>query len=502
MFGLHEPDKTAGDRTKRLCHDSPFYSKSRKGQIGLSLTLLALVRGFSPEGIGKQSLRRRCVHPFAERVSEDFGATADDTKSQRQRIRFMSPLLEYGYPPTVSEFQNGTLNEKPLLLYLPGFDGTYLSPFLQFPELDTIFDVRCMTVDVEDRSSLDDLKVAVLEFIRSETVENGEAAIDSEILLANKTTTKLSNKRKREKRSSSPPNKKSRPFYLAGESFGGILACEVALDLRQDKSLAFRGLALINPATCYYRSRLAMEGPIVAASNPYFYYFNLLRLLPLFTDDYSFDQLLMILRGEALPSVIDNEMREAYLGRVAFSLPFVVPVMKQGTLQWRLSEWLEKGSARMEGKLEQLAAENSLRILLVVGENDGTLPSIDEAERLAGILGPKQLTIHVVEGAGHASTCGSRVDLAALFRQTFPRLRRIHRNAARKATKSGPRWPPWRKVEPAEQEVYTKPRTAMKPIAAQGKGKYLGMEPRYDNATVGLSPLKYWNSAYYKKISP
>ena len=66
--------------------------------------------------------------------------------------------------------------------------------------------------------------------------------------------------------------------------------------------------------------------------------------------------------------------------------------------------------------------------------------------------------------------------------------------------KSGLRWPPWRKATNATDATNEKPRTEMKPIAAMGKGKYLGMEPRYDNATIGLSPLKYWSSAYYKKI--
>ena len=362
-----------------------------------------------------------------------------------------------------------------------------------------------MTVAIEDRSTVEDLKTAVLAYIQ-ETVwtkqdeDDTAAAVkeeeEEEALVANATGSKRRRRPERRKQ----PNVRSRPFYIAGESFGGILACDVALELLQDKSLSFEGLTLINPATCYYRSRLAIDGPVVADSHPWFYYFNLVRLLPLFTDEYSFDQLLMILRGEALPSVIDDALRESYLGRVAFSLPFVIPVMKQGTLRWRLSEWLEKGSARMdEGKLAELADDKSLRILLVVGENDGTLPSIDEAERLAGIFGPKQLDVHVVEGAGHASTCGSRVDLAALFRQTFPALLQQSRQKQNEE-RTGLRWGRWRRNAAGAEEI-KEPRTKMKPIAAKGEGKYLGMEPRYDNATIGLSPLKYWDSKYYQTVN-
>eukprot|EP00977_Amphora_coffeiformis_P020912 scaffold8628_cov149-Amphora_coffeaeformis.AAC.6 len=460
-----------------------------KSRVLLNLACLAVTRGFSSKRLLARIQRDSSLLLEPSRALENALNNSPQKQQQQQHVRFISPLLEYGYPPAVSEFTTGALQEKPLLLYLPGFDGSFLSPFLQFPELHEIFDVRCMTVAVEDRSTIHDLKASVMTFLRDTVVENDTT---QQNVNATKTT-----KQKRKKNST-----KSRPFYIAGESFGGILACEIAVDLCQDESFAFQGLTLVNPATCYYRSRLAIEGPIVAASNPLLYYFNLLRLLPLFTDDYSLDQLVMILSGEALPSVIDDAMREAYLGRVAFSLPLILPIMKQKTLQWRLSEWLEKGSATVDNKLEQVAQQESLRILLVVGENDGALPSISEAERLAGIWGPKQLTIHVVEGAGHASTCGSRVDLAALFRKAFPRLRRQKKK--QKKLNSGLRWPPWSKATDELQVPHktpSAPRTAMKPMAANGTGKYLGMEPRYDNATIGLSPLEYWSPAYYQKLT-
>lgn len=194
--------------------------------------------------------------------------------------------------------------------------------------------------------------------------------------------------------------------------------------------------------------------------NKYLYNFGLIKLLPLFTDSFSLDQLLLILQAKALPSVIDNETREAFMGRVAFSLPFVLPYMSQETLQWRLSKWLEQGCTMVD--LSRITTHT----LLVVGECDRTLPSIAEAERLSSRL--RSCDVHVVPGAGHASTCGSRVDLSALVRKSFPKL----------ANKKG--------------------RTSMKPSAQNG-GVLLGMEPRYDNATIGLSPLKYWNRRYYLK---
>jgi hypothetical protein len=75
----------------------------------------------------------------------DPGIGITDKKKLPRDVRFISPLLEYGYLPAVEEHENNTLSQKPLLLHLPGIDGTFLSPFLQFPELHTIFDVRSMT---------------------------------------------------------------------------------------------------------------------------------------------------------------------------------------------------------------------------------------------------------------------------------------------------------------------------------------------------------------------
>lgn len=384
---------------------------------------------------------------------------------RRRNIRFIAPLLEYGYRPAVDEYYNGTLSRKPMLLYLPGFDGTFLCPFLQYPELHTLFDVRCLTVATDDRSTLDELRDDVLDFLNQQEectrTTNGQDA------------------------------QSSRPVYLVGESFGGILACEVAnaihtlnnhdggspSPLHEQKNVQsqinLKGLTLINPATSFDQSILAREGPKTAELQPLIYPFGLLKLLPLFTDEYSVEQLLMIFQSKALPSVIDNEEREAYMGRVALSLPFVIPYMAQETLKWRLRAWLEEGCARLAGDgSASLLRLQAFPALIIVGEKDKTLPSVKEAERLSG-LWPDAL-VHIVQDAGHASTCGSRVDLAALFRSRFPELQQQHSGA----------------------------RTAMKEVARKGLGAEFGMEPRYDNANIGLNPLDYWSSKYYRKYEP
>eukprot|EP00980_Cylindrotheca_fusiformis_P004822 scaffold1034_cov127-Cylindrotheca_fusiformis.AAC.3 len=354
-------------------------------------------------------------------------------KSLTKNVIFRAPLLDYGYAPTVQELQVGELAQKPMLLYLPGFDGTYICPFIQFPELGTEFDIRCMTVGMDDRSTFKELIDNVLYFIQQ---------LDDE-----------------------------RPIYIAGESFGGILACEVAntmlsLDTARDFP-SIKGLILINPATSYDRSALQAAGPPVAKLPSLSYPFGLAKLLPLFTDEFSFPQLLLILNAKALPSVIDTPAREAYMGRVAISLPTKLDYMSQGTLRWRLTEWLSTGCERVQATLKDLSNKSQLRTLIVAGENDETLPSTEEAKRLAALL-PNSKT-HVVQGAGHASTCGSRADIAAAIRSSFPEL----------------------------QGTSSDKRTAMKKEAISGKGPYFGMTERYDRASIGLNPMKYWSNENY-----
>jgi pimeloyl-ACP methyl ester carboxylesterase len=336
-----------------------------------------------------------------------------------------------------------------------------------------------MVIATEDRSTFDQVCDTVVDYIQNHLVMNltTSAAAAAELNTSpvnnnnssnNNTKTVMNIFGRPSKRSPSKP--RTRPIYIAGESFGGIVAVAVLqrLLLNESEPMSIKGLTLINAATCYDRSRLALEGLKVAEGKTWLYAIGLSQLLPLFTDQYSLAQLILMLQAKALPSVIDNEYREAYLGRVALSLPFVIPVLSQETLRWRLKRWLAVGCAKVGGA-EQLKAIDAIPTLIVAGEADATLPSIAEAERLASIF-PNAL-VHVVPGAGHASTCGSRVDLAALFRSRFPEVR----------SKGG--------------------RLKMKTLAAAGQGPEFGMEPRYDNATVGLSPLRYWTKKLFRRCT-
>ena len=171
--------------------------------------------------------------------------------------------------------------QKPALLFIPGFDGTLISPFLQFPELGETFDVTGCVTTPDDLSTFGEIE----EFVRGTLKKLREGDGDGA----------------------------ERDVYLCGESFGGLVAASVMA--KSGEELGVKGLALVNPATNFANSTLYERGKNVSKIYPPFYVFWLLSLLPLFIDENSFPSLLRIISGEHLPGIIDTEEREAYMGR-------------------------------------------------------------------------------------------------------------------------------------------------------------------------------------------
>lgn len=102
--------------------------------------------------------------------------------------------------------------EYPLLVYLPGMDGTGQLLRSQTAGLETGFDVRCLAIPRKDLNSWDVLAKSVLDLIYAELEKSSQ-----------------------------------RPVYLCGESFGGCLAMKVAI---QTPDL-FKRIILINPASSF-----------------------------------------------------------------------------------------------------------------------------------------------------------------------------------------------------------------------------------------------------------
>lgn len=131
-----------------------------------------------------------------------------------EKIHFLRPV------PTKSDL--------PLLIFVPGMDGTGLLLRSQLDDLSKAFDIRCLSIPGEDMSSWDRLTEETIAAIE---VERGSLG---------------------------------RQVYLCGESFGGCLSLLVAL---RAPELAER-LILINPASCFRQQPLVNWGPYVTRLLP------------------------------------------------------------------------------------------------------------------------------------------------------------------------------------------------------------------------------------------
>ncbi|MFM7426465.1 MAG: alpha/beta fold hydrolase [Elainella sp.] len=101
----------------------------------------------------------------------------------------------------------------PLLVYLPGGDGTGQLFYRQLEGLEKTFDIRCLEIPPDDQTGWDDLAQQVVELVEAEL------------------------------------RQKNRAVYLCGESFGGCLALKVVLRAPH----LFERLILVNSASAFNR---------------------------------------------------------------------------------------------------------------------------------------------------------------------------------------------------------------------------------------------------------
>lgn len=100
----------------------------------------------------------------------------------------------------------------PLLVLMPGMDGTGYLWRSQLPQLEAHFDVRCLSIPPHNLATWAELSSQVIQLINQESLEDREV-------------------------------------YLCGESFGACLAMQIAIRLPN----LYHRLILINPASSFSR---------------------------------------------------------------------------------------------------------------------------------------------------------------------------------------------------------------------------------------------------------
>ena len=281
-------------------------------------------------------------------------------------------------------------NNKPIAIYLPGLDGFGISAASnQFNDLSKTFELWRLTVLVDDRSSFHELVQKTVQFIKDIT-ENT-----------------------------------NRPVYIIGESFGGMLAAAVALQVcspDQQKNKAGQeeeeeikktvdGIVLINPATSFDSSSWDVIAPLLTTIGKLTEQPEPIRLGP-----FKLPSVYSVVGGLALAAVIPSQKQyqkildtfmnieslrdpsrltetiSGFLDTFEITSDFLPPDL----LEHRIKNWLFVGSSIVvDSRLKQL----DIPSLIVVGEKDNLLSSKNEANRLTKLLPQSQKLI--VKEAGH-----------------------------------------------------------------------------------------------------
>ncbi|CAG9466847.1 unnamed protein product [Pedinophyceae sp. YPF-701] len=296
------------------------------------------------------------------------------------RPRFVSPIADVpGRDPSAL----------PLMVYLPGIDGTGLAAARQFPRLMEKFDLRAMTIPPQNRSGFRELVRTVIRYIEAEC-----AGADIH-----------------------------RPVYILGESFGGLLGAAVAEAL---PDLVHR-VVMVNPATSFSRTNWQTVGPLLGAVPDQAY-----AALPFALSPVLGNPLQMAAAGAGIelpatlqdalgrrPNGLDNmsppELAQRFVAAIVDLLPTLgslSEILPRGTLLHKL-KLLGQGCEYMEANNDARLKRVRQRVLVVTGANDLLLPSDEEGERLARLM-PCARSV-LLEGRSHALLQESGICLTSIL---------------------------------------------------------------------------------------
>jgi pimeloyl-ACP methyl ester carboxylesterase len=238
--------------------------------------------------------------------------------------------------------------DKPLFVFLPGMDGTGLLLRHQMAKfnLGETFDIRCLAIPADDLSSWSQLTQSVIRLLGQEIGLN------------------------------------RRPVYLCGESFGGCLGMQVAL---QAPDLVDR-IILVNPASCFNQQAWLKWGSYLPGWLPTpIYHVGVMGLLPLLG---------------SLSRMPAKESENLLAAMQSVSHP---------SSTWRLNLLRE-----FEINHQQLAQIRQ-PVLVIASTDDWLLPSVRESQRLTTFLPNAQRVL--LKNSGHACLLETDVNLINILQQ-------------------------------------------------------------------------------------
>ena len=239
---------------------------------------------------------------------------------------------------------------RPQLLFLPGLDGIGSYSSESFFNLSRSFEISKVYIEPSDRTNFLDLATTLIKHLEGY----------------------------------------KEPPILMGESFGGLLACYVAVFARKLVSK----LILVNPATSYDSTNWPILGSLITNSGPIFPIAGLSTLIATSIETYQIESI-----GRKIIDrikTIDDFVYEANL--LYNSSQEMTNILNPETLQWRLSKWLESGSFLLKGRYKEIKVPT----LILIGSNDRLLPSLSEGRRLEEELVNTEVDLIEFRDKGHA----------------------------------------------------------------------------------------------------
>eukprot|EP01025_Chloroclados_australasicus_P039094 TRINITY_DN40382_c0_g1_i4.p2 TRINITY_DN40382_c0_g1~~TRINITY_DN40382_c0_g1_i4.p2 ORF type:complete len:318 (+),score=17.59 TRINITY_DN40382_c0_g1_i4:121-1074(+) len=285
-----------------------------------------------------------------------------------QRVNLVE-LLQDGPPrfssPVHPDMPIQNKIDLPLMLYIPGLDGTGFAASQQFLNLSRYFDLRILIVPPTDRSTFEELVAIVKEYLALEA-------------------------------NSGPAH---RPIYVFGESFGGLLTLAVGASCRE----IVHRLILVNPASSYERSFWPVIAPLVSNLPGEIY-----RQLP-----YLFSPMLIsptaLINSKNMQQLLQNIVKTFDSIRRLESLNMILPVE---TLSWKFG-CLQDGCDFMN-KIGYSSIEQPT--LILTGDIDLLIPSGAEGPRLEQLL-PNAKNIRFAD-RGHQIVQDKNFNLAWLIQES------------------------------------------------------------------------------------
>ena len=263
----------------------------------------------------------------------------------------------------------------PLLLYLPGLDGTGYAAVSQFASLGQLFEVNCLSLPKEG-----DAGAAAFTF--QELVD----CVLTHVAAAQQAHP-------------------GRPVVLLGESMGGVVALATAAQC-QPGTLA--SVVLVNPATSFATTAWPVFGPLLPSLPIEVYNLVPFALAPILGDPLRLAASALAGAAEASaqrgdeqgqPAGAADMMTQAASALVGslMRLGGLAEIIPPATLARRL-QMLTDGCRLVDAALKDGAVVRGLPpVQIFVGDSDRLIPSAEEGPRLARLL--PQATVQVVAGS-------------------------------------------------------------------------------------------------------